>query len=86
MSLTISQNALSTTAEKIVSARNTRRKLTVKNHDASIAVYLGTTDAVTSSTGLQLKTNEVFEIDGHTGELWAIAASGTPSVGIVEQF
>ena len=86
MSLTITQNALSTTAEKIVSRSNTHRKLKVKNHDASIAVFIGTTDAVTSSTGYQLKTNEVFEIENHVGELWAIAASGTPSVGIVEDF
>lgn len=87
MSLTISQNALSTAAEKIVDASPVRRRVRVKNHDGSIIVYIGTSASVSSSNGFQCRTNEIFEVEGVIGELWAVAASSTPSVGIViEEF
>ena len=86
MSLAISQNALSTSSEKIVSAFNGARRVKIKNLDASIVVYVGTTTAVASTNGWGLKTNDVLELDDVAGELWAIAASGTPSIAIIEQF
>lgn len=85
MSLAVSQNALSTSAEKIVDAHNGMRRVIVKNHDAAIAVYVGADSGVTSANGYQLKTNESVTLENVTGELWAIAASGTPSIGIIEQ-
>ena len=86
MGLAISQNALSTAAEKIISARSVGRRYIVKNLHASDVVYVGTSDAVSSSNGYQLKANESLTLDNHNGEVWAIAGSNTPSVGIVEQF
>lgn len=86
MSLAISQNALSTAAEKIISARSVGRRYVLRNVDASIVIYIGTTDAVTSSNGFPLKAAETLIIDNHNGEVWAIAASATPSVAIMEQF
>ena len=85
MSIAFSQNALSTTAEKVVNTARTARKVTLKNCDGSIIIYVGKDDTVTSSTGYPLKTNDVIEFDNHLGELYAIAASGTPSIAIIEQ-
>ncbi len=87
MSLYITQNALSTSAELIFPARNVQsRRLTVKNHDASIVVYVGADEGVTSANGYALASGASVEFEEHEGEIWAIAASGTPSVGLIEQF
>ena len=86
MSMAISQNALSTNAEKIVSAFNGARSVKIKNLDASIVVYVGTTTAVASTNGWALKANDVLELDDVAGELWAVSASSTPSIAIIEQF
>lgn len=85
MSLAISQNALSTAAEMVVAAGRSKRKISIKNTDAAILVYIGTSAGVTAANGWVLGPAAVLEMDEHLGELWAIAASGTPSIAIIEQ-
>jgi len=79
-SLVTGQNALSTSAELVIAESPNRQFAEVKNTDASISVYLGKDNAVTSSNGHLLKAGEAYVFEGYTGPIWAIAASGTPTV------
>lgn len=83
-SLFNSQNALSTVAEKVLSTRAGRTFAEIKNMDAAITVYLGKDNTVSSANGYVLKAGEAFSLDNFVGEVWAIAASGTPTVCILE--
>ena len=83
-SLTTGQNALSVTAEVVLAALPGRNFAEVKNADAVISVYLGKDSSVSSSTGHLLKAGEAFGFEAYSGAIWAIAASGTPTVTFVE--
>jgi hypothetical protein len=76
--------AASTAAATLVAARATRRRVTVKNRDGTITVYVGPA-TVTSSAGAEIKAGEskTFFV---TGLLQVIAASATPSVEYVEEY
>ena len=78
------QNALSTSAELVLAARRSRVFCEVKNADAAINVYIGGTDAVTTSTGHLLKPGEAIGFEGYVGPVYAIASSGTPTVTTIE--
>lgn len=78
------QNALSTNAEVVLGTSPNRSFAEVKNTDASISVYLGKDATVTSSNGHLLKAGEAFVFEGYTGPIWAVAASGTPTVTYME--
>lgn len=78
------QNALSTSAELVAAGMIGRRAIEIKNTDASIIVYLGMTSAVTSSTGYPLAAGEAFMFEDYDGPVYAIAASGTPTVALIE--
>ena len=82
--LVTEQNALSTTAEKIVSAANYTREVLVQNLDSTITVWVGGAETVTSSNGVRLRAGEAITFLT-TGEIWAIAASGTPTVAIATE-
>jgi hypothetical protein len=83
--MTTGQNALSTSAEQVLAANDSRKYAEVKNTDAAISVYLGVDNNVSSSTGHLLKAGEAFGFgDNYTGPIHAIAASGTPTVTYVE--
>lgn len=82
--LTTGQNALSTSAEEVLAANANRRFAEVKNADASISVYIGDDNTVTSANGHLLKAGESLDFQQYTGAIWAIAASGTPTVTFVE--
>lgn len=83
-SLTTGQNALSTAAELVVAANASRRFMELKNTDAAISIYFGADNGVTTATGHLLKAGESFGFENYVGALWAIAASGTPTVTFVE--
>lgn len=61
-------------------------RVILKNHDASIVLYLGDS-AVTSSTGLALAAGESVSLDvcatQDLTDLYCVAASGTPNLGIL---
>jgi hypothetical protein len=86
MAITTSQNALSTAAEIIFAANSGVTYREVTNTDASISVYLGNSSSVTSSNGHLLAAGKSFGFDGPAAKLaiYAIAASGTPTVTLVE--
>lgn len=84
-SLAATQNALSTTAEAIFVARPTRTRAVVKNIDSSIIVYVGEADTVTASTGMPLLAGESISLFT-TAAVYAIAASGTPTVALLEEY
>lgn len=82
--MAVGHNALSTTAEEVLAANANRVFAEVKNLDSGISIYLGKDNTVTSSNGHLLGPGEAFAFDGYTGAVWAIAASGTPSVSTIE--
>lgn len=81
--LKTSQTALSVTASAIAVAFPGRRMAEVKNTDASISVYVGAS-GVTSSTGHLLKAGESFVFEDFDGAIYAVAASSTPTVTVIE--
>jgi hypothetical protein len=78
------QNALSTTAELVAAAMPGRRTIEVKNSDASISIYVGYTDGVTTATGHLLAAGHSFLWEDYDGPIYAIAASGTPTITLLE--
>ncbi len=78
------QNALSTSAEVVIAANTARVFAEVKNTDAAINVYLGKDTNVTAANGHLLRPGEAFGFEGYAGAIWAIAASGTPTVTTIE--
>lgn len=84
MALRTEQNALSTAAEVVAAASLNRTYLEVKNIDTSIVIYLGDTASVTSSTGYPLAAGATFGFSNMNDALYAIAASGTPTLAIIE--
>ena len=88
MALATAQVALnSSTATKINTVGGTpssHYKLYVKNLDGTILVYVGPS-GVTTSTGLRLNAGETVIIDPVVAgtDLYAISASGTPSVSVM---
>ena len=82
--MSVGQNALSTVAEEVLAANADRVFAEVKNLDSGIAIYIGTDNTVTSGNGHLLGPGEAFAFDGYSGAVWAIAASGTPSVSTIE--
>lgn len=82
MALGTKQVALSTTAAKVADASAHASTVKVKNMHATILVYVGDL-GVTASTGYLVNAagGEVtFEYLGASEALYAVAASGTPSV------
>lgn len=79
------QVTLATTAKRVLAAAADvdRRFVEVKNTDASISMYIGYNSAVSSTTGHLLKAGEAFDWDNYVGEIWFVAASGTPVVSVI---
>jgi|ERR1700676_594078 len=80
------QVSIANTATSIVSARGTRRSITVINHGTT-DVFLGGTNSVTTSTGLLLigAKGTVLKLDTASA-LWAIVASGSQTISFVEEY
>lgn len=76
------QTALNaSTATKIFSSQS-RVFGEVKNIDGSIVIYVGPS-GVTAGTGYPLAAGAAFGLNDFVGELWAIAASGTPTIASI---
>ena len=82
--LVVGQNALSTSAEMVIAANPNRRCLELVNTDGTISMYVGPTAGVLTTTGYLLKAGVVVRMEGYTGPIYAIAASGTPSISFME--
>lgn len=78
---------LSTTAQLVLTANSKRIAYTIKNNDASINIFRGFDPNVTSTghrQGLRINAGQSAEDEHHNGEVWLIAASGTPSATVEE--
>ena len=62
------------TATELLNA-NTNRKLGVIQNDSAYKLYLGSTSAVTSTTGLLVEPGQTFETR-YTGDVWGIYETG----------
>ena len=87
--VTSETNALSITSETIAGARPTRRQLTLINNDAAIVIYInhsatGTAVDATSSH-FSLAAGKQIVVVG-TGIWTALAASGTPSLSVMDEY
>jgi hypothetical protein len=82
--LTHNQNALSTSAEVVIAANSARVYAEITNHDVAINVFLGKDSSLTTSNGYLLAPGKAFGFARYTGPVWAIAASGTPTVSFIE--
>lgn len=77
------QVATSTTSGVLKASNATRRRITFKNTDAAITVYIGT-GTVTAANGFPLKAGESYT-KTTTAAVNVIAASGTPTVAYDEE-
>jgi hypothetical protein len=76
------QASVSTTAVKLVDQAGSNR--TCHIHAETVAIYVGDRN-VTSSTGYKMDANDKITITINGGaDLWAITASGTASVTLME--
>lgn len=81
---TISVAAPSTTAAEIVAENTRRAQVRIKNTHASATVYLGPDDTVTSATGYPLIAGAELIDDVSTDAWYAVMASGTGAVAVIE--
>jgi hypothetical protein len=90
MALRQTQITTGAAAMKLVGPDTRRRALLISNHDATNAVVLGGSTVTATGIGTggaQLKAATTFPIiEGLMAqeEWWAVAAAGTPIVGVVE--
>ena len=82
--ISTTQNALSTASEEVLPINSNRKFAEVKNVDSVIAVYLGADSSVSTSNGHKLAAGQSFGFENYTGPVWAVAASGTPTVTTIE--
>jgi hypothetical protein len=79
--------AIAATVTPLVEADPSRLSLTLQNRGAK-TVYVGFTNAVTvANSAIAIPALQAHEFPTtYTGALWAISASGTQSVNVVEMF
>jgi pyridoxine/pyridoxamine 5'-phosphate oxidase len=82
--LVSTRTAASTAAATLVAARPTRRRVVIKNLDATITVYVGPA-TVTAANGMELKAGESLVLTW-VGLIQVIAASGTPAVHTCDEW
>ena len=78
------QVVLAVTSKEVLAANPSRRFAEVKNADGSISIYIGMDSGVSSANGHLLKTGESIGFEDYIGPIWAIAASGTPTITAIE--
>lgn len=75
------QATLSTSASKVCDGDQNAPSVVFLYDDGVVDVWWGYTSAVTSTTGVRLSASKGLGIPLDAGEsLWAVAASGTPTV------
>lgn len=82
-SKTFADPAPTTSASSIVAANASRKSVTIHNA-GTVTVYLGLNGSVTSSNGLPLGAGATLSDDASTDAWYAITASGTGDLRIVE--
>lgn len=82
-SKTFTDPAPTSSAASIVAANASRKSVTIHNA-GSVTVYLGSTSGVTTSNGVPLAPNATMSDEASTDAWYAITASGTGDLRIVE--
>jgi len=77
------QLTTSGTAQKVVSQNNLKRGLLIANHDATNAIFLGVSSAVTTSTGFRLGPGQMAFLP-IASDLYAISITGTPVLSYID--
>jgi hypothetical protein len=80
----ISQVAVGTTATLVKPATPGRSYLIIKNAGLN-TVYLGESDAVSSSTGYALSSGEVLELRDWSSALYGISVIGSSTLMVIER-
>lgn len=81
--MTTGQITLSTTAQRVVSATPYNfRSVTVRNFDPTAVIYFGNS-SVSPTTGFPLNPLESWT-GNIGGEVWVVAASGTPLCAFID--
>lgn len=76
------QYSVSTTPVKLIDQSGSSRSCHI--HSETVAIYIGDRN-VTSSTGYKMDTNDKLTMTVNGGsELWAVTASGTAAVSLME--
>lgn len=75
--------SVTTSPTKVLGIRNRRWEGLVQNTHASTAIKVGTEATLAAGNGITVAAGEIYRHQGR-GELWAVAASGTVTVGTVE--
>jgi hypothetical protein len=86
--LAVARVTVDTTADQIFAASVTRKAGLIKNMDASITLYLGPDNTVTSSTGYPVLAGASFSILDfgilYTGAVFGVVDGGTITVAKAE--
>lgn len=78
---------VTSTATQIFDDNPSRRGLVMRNTDASVSIFYGSSNAVTASStnkGTELKAGEPLADTITRGQIWAITASGSVAVSRYE--
>lgn len=81
---TITKVAVGTEAVRLNAYDSREDALMMKNSHATATVYLGATSAVTTATGFPLGPGETMTDEISNDDWWAIVASGTVDVFVIE--
>jgi hypothetical protein len=71
-------------ATLVAPVKNNRSYLLVKNIGLN-DVFIGTTNAISTTTGYALATNEVINLNDWNTELWAVTGVGTSTLSVIER-
>lgn len=82
--IAVNQVTVASTATLVANSRPLRHAITINNTSAS-TVFVGDTSAVTATTGGPVASGQALTLDT-TDQIYAITATGTAAVGVIETF
>ena len=77
---TVSNVSIGTSAAVIAAGRSGREGITIQNAHASNTLYVGTTDAVTTSNGVKVPAGASLSIGSYNGPVYGIASGASTDV------
>ncbi len=82
MSSQYGATTISATASVLLNANNARRGFVIANNGA-VTIYVGLDATVSSSTGIQLLSQDRFDENGqdcYRGAMWAVTSTGSSDI------
>lgn len=80
----VRREALSVAAKKVSSANAYWKSRLFVNEDAAISIFIGKSGVTGATNGIEIKAGDPFTDLMTTSEWYAVAASGTPNLKVVE--